>query len=254
MIRVSTRVSELLGEPEQLPVRLHGGLADLEIDLQTTALLCVDMQEHVAKPRAGPKEEAARLLGLTGDLEYYWRQLEVAIANLQRLQTAFRQAGLEVVYTKGGLLTQDGRDRGKAKSLLRAGRHRYAGDTGIALSDAVPQDSRIIDELAPLPNEVVILKNGSTAFGMTRIDLVLRNLGVETLVIGGVVTNQCVEATVRGAFDHGFAAVLVDDACATYSEDLRRGTLQSIGDWFCKVITTDSVLSWFDQKGMVAET
>ncbi|MGQ0569066.1 MAG: cysteine hydrolase family protein [Armatimonadota bacterium] len=247
MIRVSSRVSTLLGEPEQLPIRLHGGLADMEIDLRRTALLCVDMQEHVARPRGGPKAEAGRLLGFEAELDYYWRQLEAAIGNLQRLQAAFRRAGLEVLHTKGGLLTPDGRDRGKMKSLLRAGRSRVAGQSGAALPGTVPQDSPIIPELAPLPNEMVFTKNGSTAFGMTRIDLALHNLGIETVVMGGVVTNQCVEATVRGAFDHGFGVILVDDACATYSEDLRRGVLRSIGDWFCKVVTTDQALSWFEE-------
>jgi ureidoacrylate peracid hydrolase len=231
-----------------LPIRLHGGLGDIEIDLRTTALLCVDMQEHVARPRTGPKHEAATLLGLSADLEYYWRQLGAAIGNLQRLQSTFREAGLEVVHTKGGSLTKDGRDRGK-KALLGAGRSVKTGTNGVRLASRVPQDSPIIQELAPTENEVVMTKNGSTAFGMTRIDLVLRNLGIETLVIGGVVTNQCVEATVRGAFDHGFAVVLVDDACATYNEEMRKGTLRSIGDWFCKVVLTSEVFSWFSTEG-----
>jgi nicotinamidase-related amidase len=249
VIKVSSRVSTLLGEPEQLPIRLHGGLADMDVDLRRTALLCVDMQEHVAKLHSGPKAEAARILGYEAELAYYWRHLEVAIANLQRLQVAFRQAGLEVVHSKGGLLTPDGRDRGRMKSLLRAGRSRVAGLNGAPLPGVVQEDSPIIPELAPLPNEIVFTKNGSTAFGMTRIDLVLQTLGIETVLVGGVVTNQCVEATVRGAFDHGFGVVLVDDACATYSDELRRGVLRSVGDWFCKVVTADQVLSWFEHHG-----
>lgn len=245
MIRVSSRVSALLGEAEQLPIRLHGGLADMEIDLRQAALLCVDMQEHVALAYAGPKAEAARVLGIEPELEYYWRQADLAVRNLRRLQRAFRTAGLEVVHTKGGLLSADGRDRGKMKSLLRAGRSRVAGQDGAELMSSVPQDSPIVHAVAPASNELVFVKNGSTAFGMTRIDLVLRNLGVEVVVVAGVVTNQCVEATVRGAFDHGFGAILVDDACATYSDELRRGVLRSVGDWFCKVVTTDEALSWF---------
>jgi nicotinamidase-related amidase len=245
LMRVSDRVSALLGEPEQLPVRLHGGLEDLPLRLEATALLCVDMQEHVALPRIGPKAEAARALGIEDELAYYWRQLDAAIPNLAHLQRVFRRAGREVVHTKGGLLTQNGRDRGPMKSRLRAGRSARAGGSGVELPSCVPRDSPILSDLAPAGDEMVFVKNGSTAFGMTRIDLVLRDLGIETLVIGGVVTNQCVEATVRGAFDHGFGVVLVDDACATYSEDLRRGTLRSIGDWFCKVTTTDAVCAWF---------
>ena len=245
LIHVTDRVSALLAEPEQLPIRLHGGLEDLPVRLESLALLCVDMQEHVARPRSGPKAEAARALGIEDELDYYWRQLDTAVPNLARLQRVFRLGGCEVVHTKGGLLTPSGRDRGPMKSRLRAGRSARAGGGGVVLPSSVPRDSPILAELAPAGDELVFVKNGSTAFGMTRIDLVLRDLGIEVLVIGGVVTNQCVEATVRGAFDHGFGVVLVDDACATYSEELRRGTLRSIGDWFCKVATTDVVCSWF---------
>jgi len=242
-IRISTRVSQILGTREQLPIRLHGGLLDFDFELQTTALLCVDMQEHLARPWTGPKAEAAALLGLEKELEYYWNQLEMAIANLRRLQTAFRRTHLEVVHTKGGLLNRDGRDRGRT-NLLRAG----GWVAGLRVSSSLAQGNPIIPELAPLENEVVIEKSGASAFGITQINVVLRNLRVETLVIGGVITNQCVEATVRGAFDHGFGVVLVDDACATYTEELRRATLHSIGDWFCKIVTTDEVLSWFSEE------
>lgn len=237
-----TTVAELLGEQPQLPIRLHGGLRPGPIDLEKTALLCVDMQEHVATPRLGPKAEAAKRLGLERELEYYWSRLERTIDNLALLQETFRRAGREVVHTMGALATLDGRDRGRAKSRLHAGRSIGGGAPEEA---RVSQAPPIVVRLAPLPNELVFRKNGSTAFGMTRIDLVLWNLGIETLVVGGVVTNQCVEATVRGAFDHGFSVVLLHDATATYSEELQNGTLRSVGDWFCQVAATSEVASWF---------
>lgn len=248
LVRIRSRVAELLGEPEQLPIRLHGGLSDLEFDLAKAALLCVDMQEHVATPRAGPKAQAARLLGLEAELEYYWLQLEGAIRNLERLQAAFRASDRQVVHTRGGLLTSDGRDRGRMKSLLRAGRRVRAGPESTESTPVLTGDSPIIPALAPRENELVFLKNGATAFNVTRMDLALRSLGVEVLVIGGVVTHQCVEATARAAFDLDFGVVLVDDACATYSDELRRATLRSLGDWFCKVVSTEDVLAWFRQS------
>lgn len=233
-------VAELLNEPPQLPIRLHGGLQSGPIDLEKTALLCVDMQEHIATPRQGPKAEAAKRLGIEKELDYFWSRLEMTVENLRQLQEAFRAAGREVIHSMGALATLDGRDRGRAKSRLRAGRAVVSGD---GPTSTVPPAPPIIEALAPLPNELVFKKNGSTAFAMTRIDLVLWNLGIETLVIGGVITNQCVEATVRGAFDHGFSVVLLHDATATYSEELQNGTLRSVGDWFCLVASTADVLS-----------
>lgn len=239
-MRVGGSVADLLNEDSQLPIRLHGGLPSLTFDLTKTALLCVDMQRHLATPRSGPKAEAAKALGLEAELEYYWSRLELATRNLRLMQDAFRRAKLEVVHSRGGRLTPDGRDRGPMKSQLMAGRSLPNGQREFRALD-----TEIIDQLAPLPRELVFEKNGATAFGMTRIDLALWQLDIEALVIGGVITNQCVEATVRGAFDHGFGVLLVEDACATYSEELQRGTVRSIGDWFCKVVTTDEVLTWF---------
>src|SRR5690606_4221035 len=95
----------------------------------------------------------------------------------------------------------------------------------------------------PNPEEIVIEKYSAGAFGNTNIDLVLHNLGIDTLVVGGLVTTQCVESTVRGAFDYGFIPVPVEDATGTWSEELQNGTLRSIGDWFCAVRTTDEVLT-----------
>ena len=240
-----TPVTELLGEPPELPSRLHGGLQQANLDAGKSALLCVDMQRHVATSRSGPKQRAAAALGLEAELAYYWQRVDATVTNLSMLQRVFRNAGLEVIHTMGSLATIDGRDRGRAKSRLRAG--RVVAAPGAVANPEVTGESPIIDAVAPLPNELVFRKNGATAFGMTRIDLVLWQLGIETLVVGGVVTHHCVEATVRGAFDHGFNVVLLHDATATYSERLQEGTVRSVGDWFCSMASSDAVARWVEE-------
>ena len=103
----------MLGEPEQLPIRLHGGLGDVEIVRDTTALVIVDMDEHLARPYHGPKALAARELGLEDELEYFWARVKLTVRNLQTLRQVFRDASMEVIYISGGRkLTLDGREHG----------------------------------------------------------------------------------------------------------------------------------------------
>jgi nicotinamidase-related amidase len=104
------------------------------------------------------------------------------------------------------------------------------------------EETQVIDALRPLDDEIVIHKTATGFFGITNIDQVLTNLGIQNLVIGGVVTHQCVETTVRGASDYGFNVVLIEDGCATLSEELHRASLRALGDWFCKVRSTAEVL------------
>ena len=72
----------------------------------------------------------------------------------------------------------------------------------------------IIDELKPLGDEVVVDKPGKGAFFATDLDFMLRNRGIESLVVTGVTTEVCVNTTVREANDRGFECVLVEDCCA----------------------------------------
>lgn len=71
----------------------------------------------------------------------------------------------------------------------------------------------------------------------------LRNLGIETLVIGGVVTNRCVETTARDATDRGYQVILVNDGTATYSQELQDMTMHSLMGSYGFVRTTDELLT-----------
>lgn len=68
---------------------------------------------------------------------------------------------------------------------------------------------------APLPGEPVIVKNFPNSFRDTELLPILREKGIERLLVCGMMTHMCVDATVRAAFDHGFACTVVYDACAT---------------------------------------
>lgn len=68
--------------------------------------------------------------------------------------------------------------------------------------------------LAPLPGEDVLDKNYPNAFRETGLERSLRDRGIDELVVVGMMTSMCVDATVRAAADLGFGVQVVADACA----------------------------------------
>ena len=78
-------------------------------------------------------------------------------------------------------------------------------------------------EFAPIDGEHVVRKKTGSAFVGTDFELRLRRAGHQTLVVGGFMTNKCVEATVRAAADLGFAVYVLADGTATVGQSDRRG-------------------------------
>lgn len=75
--------------------------------------------------------------------------------------------------------------------------------------------TEIIPELAPQPGEFTVFKHRYSPFDNTDLELLLRNLKVETLVICGVNTNNCVLCSCFEAFNRDYRVVLVEDVCAS---------------------------------------
>jgi len=195
---------------------------EVPVDPTHAALLIVDVQNYCAHPNGAAWRSHA-------SAPYFLRTLrEVVIPNLQRLQSACRRAHIEVVYAAVENMTRDGRDR----SL----------DYKISGID-VPRgswDARMLDEIAPAEDEMIFRKTSSSVFISTNIDYVLRNLGMRSLIIAGLMTDQCVESAVRDACDLGYLVSLVTDACTTNSAERHEQSLVGIRG-YCRQRPTDAV-------------
>ena len=86
----------------------------------------------------------------------------------------------------------------------------------------------IIPELYPVAGEPVLDKPGKGAFYQTDLDLMLRNRGVETLLVCGVTTEVCVHTTVREANDRGYRCIVVGDCCGSYFPEFHEVGLRMI--------------------------
>jgi nicotinamidase-related amidase len=205
------------------------------IDPARTALLVVDMQNFCAQRGEGSLAKPGP------EYAYYLERVETTVVpNLQRLIGAFRGTGVEVMYTVIESLTQDGRDR----SLD----HKHS-------NIHVPRGSRlgrVIDALAPADDDIVLPKSASGVFNATNVEYVLRNLGVEYLVIAGVYTNQCVESAVRDAADRGFMVTLVEDCCATKTKAWHTAALDTLKG-YGRIRSADQVIAELREQRVAAQ-
>ncbi|MFO1058817.1 MAG: isochorismatase family cysteine hydrolase [Dongiaceae bacterium] len=203
---------------------------DFPIVPKRTALLVIDMQYLDAHRDYGMGADAKKQ-GVTAKYDYYFKQLdEVVIPNTQRLLAASRAAGIEPVYPRIASLVKDCREVSLEHKRINL------------MAPAGSRESEILDEVKPLPNELVISKGASGVFNSTAIDQLLRNLGIDTLIMTGVVTNYCVETAVRDAGDRGYNVILVSDACAAMSEEHQRLALEILNGVYCVVRSTDEVI------------
>jgi ureidoacrylate peracid hydrolase len=203
---------------------------DVPLVPNQSALLFIDVQNFAARRDGG---EFKDMPDAEFNAKYGWFFAEMKariIPNMQRLQAAFRKARVEVMYTTIESLTKDGRDRSLDYKI-----------TGFNVAKG-SWDGKVIDELAPGDDEIVLPKSSSSVFVSTHIDYLLRNLGVKQLVLSGIVTDQCVESAVRDACDLGYLVTQVTDACLTYTQDRHDNSLRAIKG-YCRQKTTDQVIA-----------
>jgi len=210
-----------------------------------TALLMIDMQRDFLEPG-----------GFGAALGNDVSRLRTAIAPCRTLLDIAREIGLFVIHAREGHRA-DLSDAPPAKLERSPPEKRIGacGPMGRILVRGEPGHD-IIPELAPLPGEPVIDKPGKGAFYQTDLDLMLRNRGIASLIVGGVTTEVCVHTTIREANDRGYRCLVPGDACASYFPEFHEVGLRMIaaqGGIFGCVTTSAEIRDAFEIAAARAE-
>jgi ureidoacrylate peracid hydrolase len=128
------------------------------------------------------------------DSEYYLGDFTKKIRNAKRLLNAFRQKKLTIVFT----------------------RHITLGSKTAFVKGS--KNVTIIEELKPLNDEKVIVKNKISPFYKTDLEEFLNQRYIDELFICGIMTNLCIRSAVSDAYDRDFKVILIKDACASDSD------------------------------------
>jgi nicotinamidase-related amidase len=148
---------------------------------------------------------------------------------LSRLVGSAREAGCEIIYTVIEALTEDGRDRSLDHKL----------------SDIlVPRGSplaAILPEAGQQEDDIVLPKTSSGVFNSTNLTYLLRNMGLDRVIVAGLLTDQCVDMAVRDGADLGFYMICAADACVTKTDERHARALSAFGG-YCRTQTVDEIL------------
>lgn len=201
---------------------------------ETTALIVIDMQRDFAEPG-----------GFGASLGNDVGRITAIVPTVKRLIEGFRAAGLPVIHTmechRPDLSDLPPAKRNRGNPSIRIG---DAGPMGRVLIAGEP-GTAILDELAPLPGEIVIEKPGKGAFYATNLGDDLKRLGARQLVFAGVTTEVCVQTTMREANDRGYECLVAEDATESYFPEFKAAALAMIraqGAIVGWTATTDQVL------------
>ncbi len=215
-----------------------------EFDPATTALVLIDMQRDFVEP-GGFGETLGNDVSL----------LQSVVPPLKKVLETARAVGMTVIHTREGHVP-DLSDCPPAK-LNRGEPSLRIGDPGpkgrILVRGEFGHD--IVDELAPLPGELVIDKPGKGSFHATNLQAELVERGITRLVVTGVTTEVCVHTTVREANDRGYECLVLSDCTGSYFPEFQRVGLAMIaaqGGIFGWVAPSETLLAALTPQEVVS--
>ncbi|GEN83237.1 putative isochorismatase family protein YddQ [Sporosarcina luteola] len=114
------------------------------------------------------------------------------------------------------------------------------------------EGAEIHKTVQPMEDETIVVKNFPNSYLKTDLESKLRENGVTKVVVIGMMTHMCIDATVRASVDLGFETVLIEDACATRdmsydgktvpAEQVHTAFVSALGSMYCEVTSTENFL------------
>lgn len=202
----------------------------IEIDLNRTAVLVVDMQNTFVS-KGG-------MFDLSGkDMEYIGKTIEPN----KNIIKAAREKGVKVVYAVHRI-TADMKEIGPMSRFnLTPERMKDPEVRNGSILEGT-WGTEIIGELKPRDDEMVIVKRRFGAFSGTELDIMLRTFDIRYLIFTGVATNVCVETSLREASQLQYLPILVSDACAATEPSRQQSSIDNIKEIFGWVTSSGIIL------------
>ena len=195
-------------------------------DPAKTALLVIDMQNTFCLPGAPGEVPLARAI----------------VPNINRLGARLRALGSRVVWIVHANTLHDGRSDWEVffNHVVRNPEVRRR-----MVESLDPARQAVWQELQVEPADLTLVKNrySALAHGASTLERVLRNLGVDTVLVAGTKTNVCCDSTARDAMMLDFKSVLLSDCCAALSDDEHLASLETFIQQFGDVMTADEALA-----------
>lgn len=209
-----------------------------EIDRNAIALLIIDMQAKDMRIEAD-SEMARRHPHVAA----YWNdRIEgIVIPNIRALIDTFRAGTRKIIYTRNGHTTSTGHQVTARLKRKRLSCTEPAYDRSSPGYDVEPR-------LAPRAEDLVVDKLTSGAFTASFLDHALRNMGIRTLIITGVLTDMCVLGTARAASELGYDTLICENACATCTQRAHTEALLVHARGFGRVTTTQQAMDELNKK------
>jgi nicotinamidase-related amidase len=172
------------------------------------------------------------------------RRMKPVVDNAARLMKAARQASIVIFYALANH-RPDGQSRSMALTDTDMRLCPWPnGDPNPPIHGATEGswEQKVIEEIAPRPEDYLIPKYRWSTFHGTYFDLALRSRGIDTLIISGGAVDVGVASTVYSARDHDYNVIVVRDACSNSYEDSMAAFMNTVFPRMARVRTTDQVI------------
>ena len=223
------------------PFVLQAEPEPLEIDLQRTAVIVIDMQ-HTFVSKGGKFDLRGEDVVKT----------QTIIEPIKRITSTARAKGMRIIYVAHHH-SPDFHDSGGPdspnwhKSTITDYRERPELRDKLCFSGRWGAD--IIDELKPQQDDIFVPKPRYSAFFGTRLDMILKTYGIKYLICVGVATNICVEGTIRDAFNLDYFSILISDATMNSGPSfMQEAALRNIRSCFGWVTNTENIMKAIEAK------
>ncbi len=195
-----------------------------ELDASKTALVVIDMQNTFCEPNSPAEVPQSRDI----------------VEPINKFAKSLRDKGGQVIW----VLHANSQVGNKSDWELFFNNVVADEVKSRTIASLSPDKQKVWKDLTVGQSDLTVIKNRYSALisGSSSLERVLRNLGIDTILIAGTKTNICCESTARDGMMLDFKIVMVEDCCAALSDDEHQATLESIIQQFGDVRTSESIL------------